>query len=173
MPNPLERAAAKGMGKVKAIGASLEGLHGVFRKLAEQHGEVSMLLARLRTEEDAEDREDLWDKIRSELVSHERGELQEVYPVLRQHAETKAIADEHDMEAGELEATIDEIDNLDFTSNDWDVKVEELISLVKHHVDEEENKYFPTAQQVIGKDESKRIEERFLSAKKSFMTELE
>ena len=46
MPNPIEKMAAKGAGKVAAIGARAKGLTGVFNTLAEQHHEAAVLLKR-------------------------------------------------------------------------------------------------------------------------------
>src|SRR3954470_6443269 len=44
----------------------------------------------------AENRAALWPTIRIMLLSHERGEVHEVYPVLRSYPELAALADHHD-----------------------------------------------------------------------------
>jgi hypothetical protein len=84
MPNAVERVVAKGTGVAKAVNARLEGLTGVFMHLANEHGQVSALLRDLEASDDAEKREDLWNTIRLELISHERAELAVVFPVLAQ-----------------------------------------------------------------------------------------
>ncbi|TMQ13574.1 MAG: hypothetical protein E6J90_28220 [Deltaproteobacteria bacterium] len=68
---------SKGAGKVKGVKARLDGLVGVFKTLAEQHGEVKVLLKRLQDK--PEKKPELWPEIRRELLSHERGELRVVY----------------------------------------------------------------------------------------------
>ena len=97
MPNLLDTAYSKAKGVLKRVRARRDGLRGVFTTLAEQHTEVATLLDRV--EADPSKRASLWPKIRIELISHERGELRVVYPVLREHVETEQLADQHDADA--------------------------------------------------------------------------
>jgi len=150
---------------VHSLEARLHGLTGVFRVLAEQHGEAGALLKRAAADPDK--RMALWPKIREELSSHEKGEMAEVYPVLRQFVETRAIAEHHDREAGELSSLIERIDQTSPSSDDWSRFFEQLVDMVEHHVEEEEHEIFPKAQKVIGAERSKEIEPRFLAAKKA------
>ena len=113
MPNRMEEMASKAMGKAKEGKAAATGLTGVFRTLAEQHGEVSALLKRAKSSDDPARRTELWQKIRVELLSHERAEMREVYPVLREYAETRTLAEHHDREAKELESMISRLDGTD------------------------------------------------------------
>ena len=46
MPNRMEHAASELMGAVKTAKATIENLHGVFKELAREHGEVEALLRR-------------------------------------------------------------------------------------------------------------------------------
>jgi len=101
MPNRMEEMASKAMGKAKEGKAAASGLTGVFRTLAKQHGEVSALLKRAKSSDDPEKRAELWQEIRVELLSHERGEMREVYPVLRKYPEIRPLAEHHDREAVE------------------------------------------------------------------------
>jgi hemerythrin superfamily protein len=164
MPNRMDSVIAKGTGVAKAVEARLHGLVGVFKVLAEQHGEAGALLKRVKA--DPSKRAELWPKIRQELTSHEKGELREVYPVLREYAETRVFADRHQAEADELSAQIDRIHGLDMAAPAWEREFDRLIQLVEAHVREEENEIFPAAQDAIGADRAKEIEPRFLAAKK-------
>ena len=162
MPNRMDSMISKGAGMVKAVKARLEGLVGVFKTLAEQHGEVAALLKRLQHSPDK--RSELWPEIRRELLSHERAELREVYPVLRQYGETRVLAEHHDQEASELESLIQRLDLI--TTDDWRPLFDQLVETVLHHANEEEEKIFPNAQDAIGHDAARELEQRFLSAKK-------
>jgi len=164
MPNRMDSIISKGAGAAKAVEARLHGLVGVFKVLAEQHGEASALLKRVKS--DPSKRAELWPKIRQELTSHEKGELREVYPVLREYAATRALADRHQTEADALSAQIDRIQALEMASSEWGRELERLIELVENHVREEEHDIFPKAQEAIGADRAKEIEPRFLAAKK-------
>lgn len=165
MPNRMDSMMSKGAGVMKGIKARLEGLHGVFRVLAEQHGEVSAMLKRLQ--DNPEKKAELWPEIRRELLSHERAEMREIYPVLRQHVQTRALADHHDQEAAELERMIQQ---LDLQAGDWRALYDQLVDTVVHHATEEENEIFPKAQDAIGDRAAKDLEQKFLAAKRMIAT---
>ncbi len=155
---------AKSKGLIKGLKARRDGLTGVFRTLAEEHTEVATLIERL--EADSNKRASLWPTIRIQLLSHERGELREVYPVLREHTETTQLADHHEAEAMELEDLIDELDAEDMESDDWGALFDQLAGTVLDHADEEETMIFPVAQRVIGEVRAKEIDAKFRATKK-------
>jgi hemerythrin-like domain-containing protein len=66
-----------------------------------------------------------------------------------------------------LEKAIADVDVLDFASPEWGPTFDRLLQLVQSHVEQEENDFFPQAQQLIDEDESKQILERYEAAKKS------
>lgn len=167
MPNKIEEAVGKAAGFAKEVKATFKGLSGVFKTLAEQHGEVGALLKRAAAAEKKEKRLDLWSKIRQELISHERGELGVVYPAFRDRPELRAIAEHHDQEAGQLEAAITALDAIDPSTDQWHDKLEALTELVMHHVDEEENEWFPAASKVFSDEEAKDLEGRYLALKEA------
>jgi hemerythrin superfamily protein len=164
MPTRTDSAIAKTKAAAHAVKAKLDGLHGVFATLAKQHAEVSALMKRV--EDDADKREELWPKIRMDLLSHERGELRVVYPELRMNAATRSLADEHEEEAKELEGLIHELDGTAIDSNMWGSRFATLAETVRQHAELEEKEIFPQAQQVIGKMRTKAMNDEFLAAKK-------
>jgi hemerythrin superfamily protein len=172
MPNPIEQLAAKTAGKGAAVAARAKGLTGVFSKLAEQHREAATLLKRIAGVEDVAKRQDLWSTIRRELISHERAELKTVYPVLEQNPATRDIVERHSQQADTLEAAIGEIDIVGCDSPNFKPLVERLITLVTHHVEEEENEFFPRAQEALGKDGASNLEGPFMSARERIMETL-
>jgi hypothetical protein len=166
MPNRMDSMIAKGAGKMKGVRARLDGLVGVFKTLAEQHGEVKVLLKRLQDK--PEKKSELWPEIRRELLSHERGEKREVYPVLRHHAQTRALAEHHDQEAAEMESMIATLDRGE--ALDWQALYDQLVDSVIHHAEEEEKEIFPKAQDAIGHEAARDMEPRFLAAKEQAAT---
>ena len=162
MPNRVDEMLSQGMGKAKAIKARLSGLVGVFATLSEQHGEASALLKRVKGH--PAKRAELWPTLRRELLSHERGEMRVVYPELRAHVETRALAEQHDEEAGEMEQTVFDLDATDMNSEAWEAKLGELIRMVENHVHEEESNIFPRAQETLGEEMARAMEKRFLDA---------
>jgi hemerythrin superfamily protein len=164
MPNPIEHLAAKTAGKAGAVSARAKGLNGVFTQLAEQHKQAATLLKRIASVDDVAKRQDLWLTIRRELMAHERAEVKVVYPVLQQHPATRDIAERHAEEADTLEAAIGEIDIVGCESPNFKPLIERLITLVTHHVNEEENEFFPRAQETLGKDGVASLEQPFTEA---------
>jgi hypothetical protein len=165
MPNRIEKAASEVMGAVKSTKAKIEGLTGVFEHLTREHGEVTALLLRVKLSSDPKVRAELFPKIRLELLSHEKGELAEVYPVFREVTELLAFADEHEAEAGTLETAIDGVSALPYEHRDWAARFAELVDLVSEHVKREENTYFPAAERALGPDAAKQLLSRYEEAK--------
>lgn len=163
MPNRMDSMISKGKGAMKSIEARLEGLRGVFRTLTQQHGEVSALLERVKRHPDK--RRDLWPEIRTELLSHERAEMREVYPVLRQHAALQVLAEHHDTDAIEMAQMIGQLDVLDIDSDAWGIVFVELVDAVVSHAAEEEQVIFPAAQEAIGDVLAEDLDRKFLVAK--------
>jgi hemerythrin superfamily protein len=163
MPNNTDMLISKGKGMIKGMKARLDGVVGIFRTLAEQHSEVEALLNRVKR--DAARRRDLWPTIRGELRSHERAEVQELYPVLREQEPTRSLAEQHDAEAGDLERLIARLDATETSSDAWGTMFDELAEAVVAHAREEETVIFPLAQSLLGHARAKELDERFLAAK--------
>lgn len=162
MSNRMDSIMAKSAGMMKGVKARLDGLVGVFRALAEQHGEVAVLLKRLQDK--PEKKPELWPEIRRELLSHERGELREVYSVLRANLQTRALAERHDQQASEMEALIDKIDVAPREA--WRPVFDQLVDAVLRHAREEEKEIFPQAQDAIGHKAAHELEAKYLAAQK-------
>ncbi len=167
MPNTLEKVASKAMGTVKVAKAGLQGLTGVFKHLMQEHGEVSALMKRVAMSDDVDVRRELYPTIRHELLAHEQGETNAVYPVLAEYPETREIAAQHAREASELEVAIRNVDAIDFGAAAWAPAFERLATLVTDHVAEEESDFFPTAQKTIGEERARGLTGRFEAAKKA------
>jgi len=161
MPNTFEKAASKTMGAMKDEKATFKGLHGVFRRLMEEHGEVGALILRVNSSSDDSVRRELYPTIRKELLAHEKGELAAVYPFLARYPKTNDIAAEHNRGAAELETAILTLDNLDAADPRWQIGFERLASLVTKHVAEEEGEFFPRAQEAIGKENAEMLESSY------------
>ena len=166
MPNAVERAASEVMGAVKDVKAGFKGLTGVFMHLMEEHGKVGALIKRVGLSSDIEVRSKLYPTIRTGLKSHEKGELEAIYPELAAFPETAAIAAAHAHHASELDAALAELDALSFNSAGWQPAFERLAKLVDEHVTIEEKEYFPLAQKILGEARAKELQPAFERAKR-------
>ena len=167
MPSRTDQIISKTKGALKAVKATARGLGGVFRTLMVQHGEAAALLQRAKASPTK--RIELWPDIRRELLSHERAEIRVLYPALRDHPETRALADHHDREASELEALVERMHHVDPRSSVWADLLDDLIELVQHHVSEEESEIFPRGHEALGAARSRALEDVFMAAKKAAM----
>ena len=170
MPNRMDSMISKGAGVVKGVEARLHGLVGVFKTLSEQHGEAGALLKRVKSEPDK--RSELWPKIRQALVSHEKGELAELYPVMRAYPELRSFCDRHEAEAGQLSALIERIHATSMSTETWTQLFDQLCEMVERHVQEEQNQIFPKAQEVIGAPRAEQIGPLFLATQKQIAATL-
>jgi hemerythrin superfamily protein len=169
MTNPAEELASKAMGAVKMGKATIEGLTGIFKKLAQEHGEVSALLMRVNSSSDPQVRAELFPKIRAELLSHEQGEMTVLYPAYREFPETAAIADKHDREAGQLQKMIEAVSTTEYQDPNWATRFDALVDLVKRHVAEEEEDIFPKGQKALG-DRTQVLETEFKQVKQAALS---
>jgi hypothetical protein len=171
MANPIDIVVAKARGFEKSMEAHRDGLLGVFQTLAKQHGEAASLIDRVRN--DASKRESLWHTIEVALVSHERAELEAVYPVLEVEPQLRPYVERHAREADELTALIDRLNVTPISSDDWMIVFDELGDAVVAHAAEEEHEIFPAALAAIGDTCAKQLDDRFKAAHKRVRASLE
>jgi hemerythrin superfamily protein len=159
------------MGAIKVGKAAIEGLTGIFRKLAQEHGEVSALLLRVKSSSDPKVRADLYPKIRAELLAHEAGEVTVLYPAYRQHPDTEYIADKHDQEASQLQKMLATVSEIEYQNPGWADQFDALVALVQRHVAEEESDFFPKGQKLLG-DRAEELETEFKRVKEAELNRL-
>ena len=140
-----------------------DGLVGVFLTLAREHREASALLDQVRANPAM--RPALWPLVKATLVPHEKGEVREVFPVLRQVPDTRGEANHHDEEARGLEQMIYQLDLMDLASEAWSALFEQLAATVVAHATEEEQRIFPDAQRVLGEAKAMELDLTYLTAK--------
>lgn len=164
MPNRMETAAARTAGKIHGVAARMHGLTGVFKTLASEHAEMKAMFDRVVARPDR--RAELWPAIRKALVSHERGELNVVYPVLYTHAATQELARAHEMDAKELESLIDKLDMTDIHTLVWERLFDRLVGAVTAHAEREEKEIFPIALEALDAATVKDLDAKFKEAQR-------
>ena len=169
MANRLENAASGVLGSFKRAKAKIQGLTGVFARLSRDHGEVTALLLRVKATSDRKVRQELFPRIRAELLSHEEGEQTAVYPAFRRSEQLARYAQEHEREAQDLEKEIHLLSTTDYGDPIWRELFSKLVERVSQHVKEEEGTFFPAANRVLGREESERILPQYELAKTNAM----
>jgi len=167
MAHTTENVVTKTMGAVKDAKAVLKGLTGVFRHLMEEHGKVGALMKRVSAAANEDIRRDTWPAIRTELLSHENGEVNGVYSSLALYPELASMLAVYADEPKLLEDAVRAVDALSFQNDAWQPTFELLLALVLQHFAEEESELFPKAQRVIGKERAKALVSSYEAAKRA------
>jgi hemerythrin superfamily protein len=165
MSNRLDEVIAKTKAAAKGVKVRVEGLVGIFALLAKQHTEAGSLLDAVKN--DKNKRAELWPKVRTALLTHERAEMRVLYPELRMHDDLRALANSHDAEAAELERMIHDLDSVEIAGDTWGNLFERLADTVARHAREEETEIFPKAQHALGKDRAKALEPKYEQTQKA------
>jgi hemerythrin superfamily protein len=169
MSNLMERASIQASGAVRAIRASVKGLDGIFRLLAEEHGETIAMLRRAASASSVGKRQQLWERARTEWLAHERAENTHVYPQLR---ELQDVGDEHARLVLELEAAVERVSACAIESEEWSRAIDAFTQMLELHTSLEEDTIFPAAQKQLGTARAVEIEGQYIDARRSQLHEL-
>ena len=126
--------------------------------LRKQHREVLSLMKKALAS-DGGDRRELIDQICESLKMHTMLEEQIFYPAYREVVGTKKgtdMVDEAYQEHHVVDLVIDELPRVDVEDDSFRARITVLKELVEHHVEEEQDEMFPSAEKKLGKD---RLEE--------------
>jgi hypothetical protein len=135
--------------------------------LTADHDKVKKMLSdgEETTERAEKTRTELFDRLKSEMLIHERIEEEIFYPALKSHPKARDIVlegyEEHhvvDEIMGELEAT-------DVTDETWGAKFTVMKENIEHHIEEEEGDMFKQARQIFDTDELEELGARMMELK--------
>ena len=139
--------------------------------LKEDHLKVKKMLAELdsTTERGVKTREELFTKIKQELVVHEAIEEEIFYPALKEHPKTKEIALEGYEEHHVVDTVMAEIEGVAYDDEKWGAKFTVMKENLEHHIEEEEGEMFKQARQVFDQDELTQLGESMKARKEELM----
>jgi hypothetical protein len=139
--------------------------------LKEDHRKVKKLLAELEstTERGVKTREELFTKVKQDLVVHEAIEEEIFYPALKEHPKTKEIALEGYEEHHVVDTVMAEIEGVAYDDEKWGAKFSVMKENLEHHIEEEEGEMFKQARQVFDQDELTQLGESMKARKEDLM----
>jgi hemerythrin-like domain-containing protein len=139
--------------------------------LKEDHRKVKKMLAELEatTERGVKTREELFTKVKQELVVHEAIEEEIFYPALKEHPKTKEIALEGYEEHHVVDTVMAEIEGVAYDDEKWGAKFSVMKENLEHHIEEEEGEMFKQARQVFDQDELTQLGESMKARKEDLM----
>lgn len=122
----------------------------IFHALMVSHQEQRELSARLLASQAAtEERAHVFEELKRELAAHETAEERCFYVPLFQHDRSvdlsrHAIAEHHVMDE-----MVEHLEQVDPHAAEWQECCRKLCEKIEHHLNEEEQKFFPQAGQVL------------------------
>ena len=128
----------------------------IFQALLVSHRIQRELYARLLASKPAsEERQHVFEELKAELAAHETAEERCFYIPLMQHDQSvdlsrHAIAEHHVMDE-----MIEHLEQVDPHAAEWQECCRKLCEKIEHHLDEEEQKFFPQAGEVL--DEQQKL----------------
>ena len=139
--------------------------------LKEDHQKVKKMLAELEstTERGVKTREELFTRLKQELVVHEAIEEEIFYPALKEHPKTKEIALEGYEEHHVVDTVMAEIEGVAYDDEKWGAKFTVMKENLEHHIEEEEGEMFKQAKQVFDEDELDQLGESMMARKEELM----
>jgi Hemerythrin HHE cation binding domain len=124
---------------------------GILSKLHEDHVTAEELLNQLEaTEDDAEEREELFMRAKEEIMVHKVTEERVFYSRLLQHPDTRDIGKHCNEEHSEVDKLVDKLEHMDISSPKWLQTMSKLKKTILHHVEEEESRVFELAREAFG-----------------------
>jgi hypothetical protein len=139
--------------------------------LKEDHRKVKKMLAELEstTERGVKTREELFTRVKRELVVHEAIEEEIFYPALKEHPKTKDIALEAYEEHHVVDTVMAEIEGVAYDDETWGAKFKVMKENLEHHIEEEEGEMFKQARQVFDQDELAQLGESMKARKEDLI----
>jgi type I site-specific restriction endonuclease len=126
----------------------------IFQALMVSHEAQRELTARLlATKQASEERQHVFEELKAELAAHETAEERCFYVPLMQHDESMDLSRHAIAEHHEMDEMVEHLDELDPHAAEWQECCQKLCEKVEHHLQEEEQKFFPQAGEVLDEEQ--------------------
>jgi hemerythrin superfamily protein len=133
------------------------------------HTKVDTLFTQLLGSNDPQKIQEFYGQLYKDLSVHAEAEEQVVYPAVRSYYEdTQELYDEQ----AEMKVMLEKIKSLSPSSPEFKAKIEELMSGVKSHVQQEEGEMFPKIRDNFSDEQQKQMATEFKTAKSKLQDKL-
>lgn len=132
-----------------------------FQMLKKDHVEVKGILGQLTETKEAKKREELFLKLKQELVPHMKAEESTFYPTLLAKKDAREDAMEGIEEHHVSDLVQKELEMMPKGDDHWGAKMAVFAELVEHHIKDEESKVFKSAAKALNPDELQTIMKKF------------
>jgi hemerythrin-like domain-containing protein len=140
----------------------------VIKLLRNDHRRALSLIEQIENDSDeaaSRSRAKLFDELKDSLSLHATVEERIFYPALEKFDETRGLVDEFYREHQEADRILAKMESRKngSLSGEWQNQLQELKRSIEHHINEEENRLFPQAEKLLGKE---RLSEMFFESER-------
>ncbi|KMS54905.1 Hemerythrin [Novosphingobium barchaimii LL02] len=134
----------------------------IFEELKADHDKHRKMLAELgETQGDSEERRKLFEALRKELQAHAAAEEESLYSTMLGNPDLRDEARHSVSEHKEIDDYLGELFEIDMGSSAWLMKFKDLRHRYLHHIDEEEEDMFPSAEKALSAQTEKKLAATF------------
>jgi hemerythrin-like domain-containing protein len=129
--------------------------HQLLQIIEKDHEELKEILEQLENASQGavKKKEELFMKLKMELLPHMKAEEKHFYPVLGESKSSRQISMEAIEEHHVAEMVFKELDKLDKDEERWSAKLKVFKEILEHHIEEEEEEVFEVAEDVLDEDQ--------------------
>ncbi|SDB08161.1 Hemerythrin HHE cation binding domain-containing protein [Desulfonatronum thiosulfatophilum] len=144
--------------------------HELLQTIEKEHLNIKELLHKIenKSARAVKTKDDLFMKLKRELIPHMKGEEKHFYPLLMNKKAGKQVGMEAMEEHHAAEMLLKELDQLPTSEENWDAKFAVFAEILRHHIQEEEDNVFDAAQEVLETDELDKAMSAYVEEKKSY-----
>ncbi len=143
----------------------------VIAELIVDHREVEELFAKIEGEQSAEERQDTFEQIITELVRHAIAEESWLYPAVEDKLPNgKEIADKERADHQQVEELLKELEGEDPHAPESRPKVLQLVASLRAHIEDEESNLFPALRAHSTPEELRELGDKVRTTKKAAPT---
>lgn len=137
--------------------ASVNLAQDIFAALIEKHDYQRQLCAALEKESDFAQRQAIFQRLKLELRAHEAAEERHLYVPVMQHDEGLDLSRHAITEHHEVDELLEIMEDDGVSEEKWESTCVTLLEKVRHHLDEEENKFFKQARTILDDELQQRL----------------
>lgn len=129
----------------------------VIKLLRNDHRRALSLIEQIENDSDeaaSRSRVKLFDELKAALSLHAKVEERIFYPALEKFDETRSLVNEFYREHQEADRILAKMESRKngSLSGEWQSQLHELKRSIEHHINEEENRLFPQAENLLGRE---------------------
>ena len=130
----------------------------IFQALLVSHETQRELAARLLASKPAsEERQHVFEELKSELAAHETAEERCFYVPLFEFDQSVDLSRHAIAEHHEMDEMVEHLEEVDPHAAEWQECCQKLCDKIEHHLNEEEQKFFPQAGEVLGDEQKQQL----------------